>query len=45
MSGLVLAGADAMTVLARDPGRAAALAQEEMGKLTGGLGLPFQLPL
>ena len=25
--------------------RAAALAQEEMGKLTGGLGLPFQLPL
>jgi len=24
--------------------RAAALAQEEMGKLTGGLGLPFQLP-
>jgi DNA-binding YbaB/EbfC family protein len=25
--------------------RATALAQEEMGKLTGGLGLPFQLPL
>ncbi len=25
--------------------RAAALAQEEMGKLTGGMGLPFQLPL
>ena len=25
--------------------RAAAMAQEEMGKLTGGLGLPFQLPL
>jgi nucleoid-associated protein EbfC len=25
--------------------KAAALAQEEMGKLTGGLGLPFQLPL
>jgi nucleoid-associated protein EbfC len=24
--------------------KAAALAQEEMGKLTGGLGLPFQLP-
>jgi hypothetical protein len=24
--------------------RATALAQEEMGKLTGGLGLPFQLP-
>ena len=25
--------------------RAAAMAQEEMGKLTGGMGLPFQLPL
>jgi nucleoid-associated protein EbfC len=25
--------------------RATAMAQEEMGKLTGGLGLPFQLPL
>lgn len=25
--------------------RATALAQEEMGKLTGGLGLPFQFPL
>ncbi|HZS60409.1 MAG TPA: YbaB/EbfC family nucleoid-associated protein, partial [Gemmatimonadaceae bacterium] len=25
--------------------RASALAQEEMGKLTGGMGLPFQLPL
>ena len=25
--------------------RASAMAQEEMGKLTGGLGLPFQLPL
>jgi DNA-binding YbaB/EbfC family protein len=25
--------------------RAAELAKEEMGKLTGGLGLPFQLPL
>ena len=25
--------------------RATALAQEEMGKLTGGLGLPFQMPL
>jgi DNA-binding YbaB/EbfC family protein len=25
--------------------KAATLAQEEMGKLTGGLGLPFQLPL
>jgi DNA-binding YbaB/EbfC family protein len=25
--------------------KAAAVAQEEMGKLTGGLGLPFKLPL
>ena len=25
--------------------RATAMAQEEMGKLTGGLGLPFQMPL